>query len=307
MTTRNRITTMFAAIALSSVCVFALAPAAQAAFIEYNFNDVTAGSTQNSVSSDTSFGGDSDSLFRQGGYANGGDPGSSFATATVGGQSTTVLSLPESNDLFDWIRINYNFGANGGGTQVNQYTWIIDARFPVGSAGYRSLFNTDKGGGLAQVYNSPTSGLNLYKSTGVFGSQQGGTLASDGTWYRIAVTVDLTTSTAIGYIDGVQVVSATTNTGLDGEWSATPNDDVFLYSATSGEVGPMDVSAIYMADEILSAGEIAHGGGANGTGIAAILLTPEPEPVPEPSTYVLGLIGLAGLGLFVLRNKYCRA
>jgi hypothetical protein len=34
---------------------------------------------------------------------------------------------------------------------------------------------------------------------------------------------------------------------------------------------------------------------------------PPTNPVPEPSTYALGLIGLAGLGLFAWRKKYRRA
>src|SRR5262245_10724467 len=65
-------------------------------------------------------------------------PGGSLTTATIGGQTASVVSLSRGT----FLRMNHGFTPNGGGSLVNNYTLIMDVMFPSRPTGWAVLWQT---------------------------------------------------------------------------------------------------------------------------------------------------------------------
>jgi len=186
-------------------------------------------------------------------------------------------------------------GPNGGGSYINQYTFILDVLIP-GPLDWTPFFNTDPGNGSgndADWYLASDGSLGIgalgYTATG---------LIQPSTWYRIGFTADLGAGDVRYYVNGTRVFTRTGGSLLDGRFSLYSNadsgPDLLLANEndTSGNYTHAQIySAVAFVDQTLSDAQFAALGGPNATGIYV---------VPEPGT--LALLGLGGL-VFLLRRR----
>lgn len=145
---------------------------------------------------------------------------------------------------------NHGIAGNGGGSKVNEYTLVIDMKYPASSASkWISIFQTDAG-------NSNDADCFVRNSNGTIGVAATGysswALAQE-TWVRIVVSVDNGTHYKT-YADGVLIKTGNIQ-AVDGRFSL---DSALLFFADeNGEDNAIDVSAIRIYNESLSDVEAA--------------------------------------------------
>jgi hypothetical protein len=189
---------------------------------------------------------------------------------------------------WEYLQVNPNFTANGGGDYVNQYTVAIDYCQTSGLTSWNSLFQTSWGG-------QDSDGDLFTDGAGHIGIGAVGysTLTYDAsTWHRIVWSID-TTSFFDVYVDGVQFLHGGA-TGLDGRFSLyTDRFNLFADNDWEDQWGLVGTVATW--GRALTAAEVAGMGGWIG-GAA----TPTPLIIPEPAT--MTLVALGGLAL-LRRNR----
>lgn len=183
-----------------------------------------------------------------------------YASFTINGQNAGVVSFPASNPA-QKILATYAPTNNGGGTNLNQYTLIMDLMYPSASEGFwNSIFNTDT--------NNTTDGelfLDPEGRVGVFNNWIG--FLSPNTWYRLVVTYDLATNQWTRYINGSNF--AGTNAGpstfplpegrVDGPFSLPGG--LLFFSDNDGEVAPLYVNVIQLRAGVMSDADVLALGG----------------------------------------------
>jgi hypothetical protein len=261
----------------ASVLVLALPALAQAANYEWTFND---GSLTDFFSNGTMTPSGVTATNIE--FTNGG------AIPHIGGVPARVLNVPVFNDFADGFQLALNAtGPNGGGSYVNQYTFIFDVYSP-GAAGWQALFQTDP-------LNSPDNDADWYiapdSSLGIadIGYSAPQAVTQDA-WHR------LTFAAALGseinyYIDGVLVGTFGGN-AIDGRFALYSNldggDDVRLFNEgdqSGNYTHAMYVNSVAFVDRKLSDAEIVALGEPKAAGILA----------PEPGAGLVLLLGLAGV------------
>lgn len=184
-----------------------------------------------------------------------------FSTVTIGGQPARVMRFPAATASQGFV-MDHGLGANGGGTNVNQYTLIMDVMFADDGHGkWRGLFQTDPSNSNdGDLFINPNNGI------GISGQYQGTVQAN--TWHRIAFAVDLTQKTLGKYIDGALVNLQTlsdTSGGVDQRWSLQKT--ALLFTDEDGETAPGFVNSVQIVNRRLSDAEVASLGGASASGI----------------------------------------
>ncbi len=208
----------------------------------------------------------------------------------IGGVPARVLNVPISAAAADGFQLALNATApNGGGSYVNQYTFIFDV-FSPGAANWTALFQTDPSnntstGNDADWYVAPDGGIGIgaigYSAAGVFQQNK---------WHRIAFAASLGSEVKY-YLDG-NLVGTFAGPAVDGRFALysnlDPGVDVRLFNEgdTSGNyTHALYVNSIAFVDRKLTDGEVSALGAPNAAGVL----------VPEPSAAALGLLALAGL------------
>ena len=192
-----------------------------------------------------------------------------FGIPNIAGQVATVMKYPKCDPRMGYAMYP-EAAANGGGQYVNAYTIIMDILSPAGADGtWRALFNTndcntnDADFWIGDANASPNP-------NGISGSGQYDGVILPNTWYRVAVTVDLTTLTMNKYIDGTLVGTEILNDTLDGRWSLYPQGDnrpTLLFTDNDGQTNEGYVNSIQFRDYAMSPAEIAALGGPSAAGI----------------------------------------
>ncbi len=191
-----------------------------------------------------------------------------------------------------YFKVTPNIPANGGGSYVNQYSFVIDLFTPAGSRdSWRALFQTNN----QPDGNDADYWIGTDNTLGVSSMGYTSGTIDQGKWTRLAVTVDLTQAGGAGapkyitYLDGAHFYDhpGTGNGGVDERFSLYPasgsNVAYFFADNTDSENPPMNVGAIAIYDGVLTPTEVAN------LGVAG-------DPVPEPSSaFLLGSITLLGL------------
>jgi len=190
------------------------------------------------------------------------EAGVTFETATIEGEEAQVAHLTRGT----YFKANHGFAANGGGDYVNQYSVVMDVMFPdrSPSGGWAALWQTN--------LNNTNDGdwfINPNGGVGIMG-QYGGQV-EDGTWYRLALVVDLAAGTLTGYINGEQVIEITRQ-GLDGRFALYDADDpsgpfVLLFADESQENAELYVNCVQLRDYALTSEEVQKLGGPTAQGI----------------------------------------
>jgi hypothetical protein len=185
--------------------------------------------------------------------------GTSFATMDIGGQPAKVMRFPAATAAQGYV-MPHGAAANGGGTNINQYTLILDLMFPAESdKKWRGLFQTNP--------NNADDGdlfVNTGNGIGISGNYTG-TIQSN-TWHRVAFVVNAVAGTLAKYIDGVKVGQQTI-AGVDGRFSL--QSTALLLTDEDNETATGFVNSIQFRNGLMTDTEIAALGGATAGGIGS--------------------------------------
>jgi hypothetical protein len=173
----------------------------------------------------------------------------SFGIPDINGVPTAVMHFAPSTTPVWWgYKLFPSAPPNGGGTNINQYTLIYDIYYPVGSDGYRSLWQTD-------VNNTLYSSLYIGNADVGFGIGVGSTYDgafTNGVWHRLAFAIDLNgpggqAPIMAKFIDGVKVADQTTDLSpADGSLSVGAYG--LLFAEASGDFAPGYVSSVQFSN-----------------------------------------------------------
>jgi len=199
---------------------------------------------------------------------------SGFGLPALAGGDATVMSFPAFRQD-QGLTLDTGCGPNGGSEDINQYTMIWDMLIASFDSDYSSLYNTSG-------TNNNDGDFFIRRDHGIGISSVYDGVVNAGEWYRIAVTLDLPTSTMSKYIDGALVGTQTLSAGVGGRWSLWPTGTLptFLLTDEDGETNAGFINSFYFADRVLSGAEISALGGADVDGV-----------VPEPATALLLVVG----------------
>src|SRR5437867_1781708 len=179
--------------------------------------------------------------------------GVAYPTLTINGSTAQVASFTRGT----WFSMAHGLGANGGGSLLNQYTFIFDVMFPSRPSGWAVLYQTTPANNNdGEWFVNPSQGL------GISGNYSG--TVADGTWNRLAVVVNNVAGTLTSYINGTQVQQ---NTGLtvDGRWAIGPM--VLLFADEDQENAGGFVNSVQLRPEAMLAADVLALGGATAAGI----------------------------------------
>jgi hypothetical protein len=190
---------------------------------------------------------------------------------------------------WDYLTVNPNFVANGGGSYVNEYTIAMDYVQTSGLSSWNSLFQTgDTGNGSdGDLFTDGAGHIGI-------GAAGYSTLTYNAsTWHRIVLSVDNGSFFRV-YVDGTLFLDGTPQ-AIDGRFSLY-TDHFHLFADDSWEDQWGLVGTVATWNRALTSSEISSmGGWLNGSA------TPTPlYIIPEPAT--MSLLGLGALALIKRRK-----
>jgi hypothetical protein len=209
--------------------------------------------------------------------------GTAAAAAGSGGADAGAAQLSTG----DYFTATNPIGANGGGSNTNAYTLVMDMNAPGSS--WNALVDIDGGAfsGDGEVFTNPSGGL------GIDGDYYG--TGADGSWHRIALVFDMASDTSMTtYIDGAlnhahtdSELGGSPNADIDGRWSLLGTFNPFSDNG-GGEEETLAVSNLALFSSALSAEEVSALGGPGSL-------------IPEPNS--IGLLMLGSLAFLGLRKR----
>lgn len=202
--------------------------------------------------------------------------GTQFGTTTalgipdINGTPAHVMKFPIATNGMGYLMPDPANG-NGGGTQVNEWTLIMDVLYPTASgSSVRPIIDTD--GSIfvpgPDILINAAGGIGLAPS----GPFDGSILPNQ--WYRIGIAV---TATELDlYVNGDQV-GTISGTGLDGQLALSAGGDSLILATTfttNAAVGY--VNSIQLRTNALNPGQMLALGGPSASGIPQVI-----PPVPS--------------------------
>ena len=185
---------------------------------------------------------------------------------TLNGVITTVQGTANR------LRLTHGMAPNGGSTTlVNKYTLMFDVFSPSGSRGKWRCFyqadptNTDDGEFF--IKNASTA-----ETIGIAEIGYSSTAMSPGKWHRVVISVNLGTS-IVSYVDGALFKTHSAST-LNSHFAL--QSQVLLFGDNNGENYALNVGAVAIWDDALSATEVAALGKAG----VAVSTAPPPNHAP---------------------------
>jgi hypothetical protein len=193
-----------------------------------------------------------------------------FELPRIDGQAVNMMIFPGafSNQRMSGYIMRHGLSGTGGGTNVNQYTLIMDVLYGSEANNLRrtllqtSPFNSDEG----------DFRINEANALGVSGNFHGRILSN--TWYRIAFAIDLAgpgpNPIVTKFINGTKVGQHALGEGRDGRWSLSANPITpwaLLFADDDLDAQPGYVSSIQLRSGRLSDAAIAAMGAPQATKI----------------------------------------
>jgi hypothetical protein len=184
-------------------------------------------------------------------YLSGTGTKTTYETAVVNGANAKVMHFPAAEPTEGYVML-HGAQPNGGGTNVNVYTLVMDLLWPASSDGtFRALYNTDTSNQQdAVMFVNPDGAI------GVNNDYSGEMLAD--TWYRLAIVVDLPNGTITKYLNGVtdtNSIQRIPDNAVDSRFSLTPA--LLLFTSGSGESQPGLVDKIQFYSTALTSDQVA--------------------------------------------------
>jgi hypothetical protein len=235
-----------------------------------------------------------------------GAPDVEFVAEEIAGLPTTAARISQGTAFV----ARHDLVANGGGVYLNEYSLIIDIKFPVVDKWISLLQTNDatilSNGNDGDWFVSPDNAIGA-------GGVYGGEIEAD-RWYRLALVVSHASGTLQSYVDGLEVQELS-GLGFDGRWSlytrvdATPWAILFAdETAGAEEMGELVVASVQLRDYAMSAGEIAGLGGPSASGIPVVSTVACPDALrccADTTTRSVALewLSSAGLGELEVRRN----
>jgi hypothetical protein len=196
----------------------------------------------------------------------------------IAGSPAIVLKFPAATNGEGYLMPTPS--ANGGGSTVNEYTYILDVFYPSAAVGTtRPLIQTEDGthlGGAQQfiVVDGESGGVGPASiGSGAANGPYVGSLQPN-TWYRLAIVVQAGGTIRV-YTNGVEMGSFSGG-DLDGFFALNPNAMALILANTSQAAAAGYANSIQLRDVALNAGQIAALGTVSAAGIPTII-----PPVPS--------------------------
>lgn len=207
----------------------------------------------------------------------------------IAGQPAGVLKFGAHTSP-EGFRMSFAADPNGGGSFLNQWTFIADVLYPSDSASKaRAILEGD--GRL--ISPDPEIAISAEGGLGANGAFDGAIAAN--TWYRIGVVVDTTANQVRKYINGqlvgVQPATSSTTPPLDGRWALDPNIGAELFNSADGKTAGGFVNSIQLRSEALTGPQLLAIGSPTADGI--------PQVIPTIPSFAESFIPA---GAFALRN-----
>jgi hypothetical protein len=207
---------------------------------------------------------------------------SALGVPLINGEDADIMEVPYApgRDPANWAPygyiMNHLIPPNGGGTRVNQFTFVMDVLVDTTGGGAASLLrmsplNNDDGD-LFWQDNNFGQGLNGYGGTGIF---------TAGAWHRIAIAYDeaATPPHAIKYVDGVFQQDWTAGHGLDQRRrSLAPTVLLCADGDGDNERRKMWINSVQIRAGTLSQAALAALGGPSAAGIPVSIALPDGAP-----------------------------
>ena len=200
-----------------------------------------------------------------------------FAISDIAGSPAALMRFPAATN-----GQGYNMptpAANGGGSTVNQYTYLLDVFYPTASnSKTRPLIQTHNGVALGSqqfiVIDAATGGVGPSKigAGGVSGPFVGNIAAN--TWYRIGIVVTAGGTTRV-YTNGIEMGSFSGGV-IDGFFALDVNATALILADTSTNSALGYVNSVQIYDSALNAGQMAALGAPTAAGIPTVI-----PPVPS--------------------------
>lgn len=190
-----------------------------------------------------------------------------FGIPNIGGQEAKVMQFG-TNTIPAGYFLPAPASGNGGGSQVNQWTLILDVLYPaVSNSRWRAIIETDNGN---------TADADFFVNTGNgIGSGSYSGVIQPNTWHRIGIVVDAAKNEMRKYIDGVQV-GVQAGVTVDGRWALSAGGVATLFADDNGETAGGYVNSIQLYNNPLSKGQMLALGAPTAAGLPQTL-----PPVPS--------------------------
>lgn len=197
-----------------------------------------------------------------------GQPANVMKFTPTSGNSGRLGSNPDTN-AWGGYKMFHGAAANGGGTNINQYTLIFDVLYPSSSDhSWRAIIQASTNvfaGDDSEFYISPADGVGI-------SSIYDGAITPD-VWHRIALAVDMAgpglNPVVEKFVDGAKVGEQTAGLdNLDGRFSLNPLL-ALLFAEDNGYNNDAYVSSVQFRSGRLSDAAIAAMGGATADKIPA--------------------------------------
>ena len=167
--------------------------------------------------------------------------------------------------LGTYYRIYPGISANGGGSYVNQFSFLFDFRVPELGSWY-AFYQTN-----SDNANDGDAFVNTSGNIGVGDTGYSVFAIQPQQWYRLIVAVDLEAGTIDYYLDGT-LIQSSTGQSVDGRFSIYTIDHdtpwCYVIADENGDDADMDVSTIMMFDSALTADDAAALKGPLGAEVA---------------------------------------
>ncbi|HIG29648.1 MAG TPA: hypothetical protein EYQ50_18360 [Verrucomicrobiales bacterium] len=190
------------------------------------------------------------------------DTTTSLGIADINGEPANVMVVPDMNSRNIGYIMHHGIAPNGGGTKVNQYTFIMDVMVEAGGAA-----------GFMQIDSLENTNDSDYFWQGSNFGQGGGGYAGQGTftpdeWHRVTLSVDLAASPPliVKYVDGIKQ-DEWVQQSLDQNRRALKEFSILFTDGDQDEQNLWYVNSVQIRDGKLTDAEIVQLGGPSAGGI----------------------------------------
>lgn len=160
-----------------------------------------------------------------------------------------------ADGIGSYLICSHGIAPNGGGSYVNNWTLLLDVKFPASSAGYwMSLYQTNSSNG-----NDGDCFISTSRTIGVGATGYTSRIVQAQVWYRIVISVSNTNFYRI-YVDGAKWLEGTVQS-LDGRFSLDPA--ILLFADENGEDYPIHCTTAAVWGQALNDSQVSSLGNAS--------------------------------------------